>query len=464
MERPLSVMEQQAASAGAIPGAGRLGRKLREGLRSKLLRNILTVMTGTAGAQAVTMAFMPVITRLYGPEAYGVLGTFLSLALMLIPVAALTYPMALVLPRRDADARSLAKLSFCIAAGLAGLMTLALWLFGERLVTLLGIEVLAPYLLLLPLVMFSGAMLELAQQWLYRTQRFRVTASVAAVHSLLFNGMRSLAGLIQASVTVLIVTTALQQALHGLMLLGGMRWSARYPRPSSGEDDGEAPAGLRDMARRHYDFPVFRAPQMLINAFSQHLPTIVLAASFGPAPAGFFALCKQTLSMPTNLIGKSVADVYYPRLSQAIQRHESITWLLIKGVAGLALVGLVPFGLVVLAGPWLFAWVFGAEWAVAGEFARWLALAEYTIFLSRPCTVAVPALALQGRFLLFEVTSTGLRVAALLAGALWWQDALLTVQAFAAASMAIYLALVVIVLFASQRWHARVREVLAGAT
>ena len=154
-------------------------------MRSKLLRNILTVVTGTAGAQAITLAFMPVITRIYGPEAYGVLGTFLSVTMMLIPVAALTYPIAIVLPKRDGDARGLVRLALATALSLATVVALALYFFGDQLSRTLEIEIIQPYLMLIPFVMFCGAALEICQQWLFRTQRFRITASVAVGHSLL---------------------------------------------------------------------------------------------------------------------------------------------------------------------------------------------------------------------------------------------------------------------------------------
>lgn len=454
----MSAIDQPSAGRGSSLVRERLAALLHVSLRSKLLRNILTVVTGTAGAQAITLAFMPVITRIYGPEAYGVLGTFLSVTLMLIPIAALTYPIAIVLPKRDGDARELVRLSLLTALLLATLVALGLLLFGDRLAVTLEIEIIQPYLMLIPLVMFSGAALEICQQWLFRTQRFRITARVAVANSLLFNALRTVAGLVQSSALVLVCTTALQQALHAAMLGLSMLRARSHPDHHA-DEEGSRPRML-ELARRYGDFPKYRAPVMLINAVSQHLPTLVLAAYFGPAAAGFFALCKQALSMPTNLIGKSVADVYYPRITRAIHDREPVAAMLLKATTALALVGLVPFTVVAVLGPWLFSLVFGEQWHVAGEYARWLALAEYVVFISRPCVVAVPALSLQGRFLLFEVFSTSLRVLALFGGAVLIGDALATVQAFAAASIVIYLSLVVIVMIAARRWYARHRELV----
>lgn len=442
-------MSSDALRQGArLTAWQRLAWRLQEARQSRLLRNILTLAGGTAGAQAMTLAFIPLITRLYGPEAYGVLGVFMGLAMMLVPLAALTYPIAIVLPERDADARGLARLSLRIAAAIAVGLALLLLGCGDALANGLGVEAIAPYLLLLPLVMFSGAALEVAQQWLIRVQRFGLSARVAVLHSLLHNAIRLGGGLLHAVPAVLLVTTALGSTLHALMLAIGIRRSAgeRPEEPAS--------AGL-ELARRHRDFPLFRAPLMLINGLSQNLPVLVLAAFFGAAPAGFFALCKQALSMPTHLLGKAVADVYYPRLTRAIQRNEPIAGMLLKASGGLALVGLLPFALVFATGPWLFALVFGQDWALAGEYARWLALAEFSVFVSRPCTVAVPALGLQGRFLVFELFSTVLRVAALFGGALLLEGALATVVAFSLASIAIYLSLIALVAVESRRCYAR---------
>lgn len=453
----MSAIDQSSMQRGASPLRERLSALWHGSLRSKLLRNIVTVVSGTAGAQAITLAFMPVITRIYGPEAYGVLGTFLSVTMMLIPVAALTYPIAIVLPKRDGDARGLVRLALVTALVLATLVALALQLFGERLAAVADISIIQPYLMLIPFVMFCGAALEICQQWLFRTQRFRITASVAVGHSLLFNSIRTVAGLLQSSALVLVCTTALQQALHAAMLGLAMLRAKPHTDNHHGDAEQDSP-GMLELARQHSDFPKFRAPVMLINAVSQHLPTLVLAAYFGPAAAGFFALCKQALTMPTNLIGKSVADVYYPRISRAIHDREPVAAMLLKATAALGLVGLVPFTLVAVIGPWLFALVFGEQWHVAGEYARWLALAEYVIFVSRPCVVAVPALSLQGRFLLFEMFSTSLRVLSLFGGALLIGNALATVQAFAVASIVIYSSLMVIVLIASRRWYAALRR------
>src|SRR5690625_4203888 len=99
---------------------------------SRFARNVALVATGTAGAQAITMAFSPVITRLYGPEAFGLLGTFAATLAIVTPIAALTYPIAIVLPKKDDDARGIAKLSLLLALFISLVLAVGLLLVSIR--------------------------------------------------------------------------------------------------------------------------------------------------------------------------------------------------------------------------------------------------------------------------------------------------------------------------------------------
>ena len=118
--------------------------------KSKFIKNVTLVASGTAMAQAITIAFSPIITRLYGPDAFGLLGVFVSLLGMLSPVAAFAYPIAIVLPRYDSQAKSIVRLSL----GLAIVFSLIIWFLlmfdGKRLLALLDSEAILPYAALLP--------------------------------------------------------------------------------------------------------------------------------------------------------------------------------------------------------------------------------------------------------------------------------------------------------------------------
>ncbi|MBK7502678.1 MAG: oligosaccharide flippase family protein [Polaromonas sp.] len=149
------------------------------------------------------------------------------------------------------------------------------------------------------------------------------------------------------------------------------------------------------LAKKYSDFPIYRTPQIFINAVSQSLPVIMLASFFGASTAGFYTLARLAMAMPSTLIGKSVGDVFYPRINDAARSGENITRLLIKASSILAVVGFLPFTIIVIFGPWVFSQVFGSEWGVSGEYARYLSLFFYLNLINRPSVSAVPMLGLQ---------------------------------------------------------------------
>jgi O-antigen/teichoic acid export membrane protein len=415
-------------------------------IKSKFVRNVAIVATGTAGAQAITMAFTPVITRLYGPEAFGLLGTFMAILSVLTPIAALTYPIAIVLVKSDADAKSLAKLSATLALAVAAITAIVLLVAGDWIAQALSLEAIAGFLLLIPIVMLFSAFQQILAQWLIRKKQFRITARVAVIKALTINSAKVGVGWFHPVGVALIVIAMIGQGLHAALLWSGIR-SRETAHPNQDESTGT----VRELARRHRDFPLYRAPQVALNAFSQSLPVLMLASFFGPAAAGFYTLARVVVGVPSTLIGESVANVFYPRISEAAHAGENLLKLLVRATSAMAVVGVVPFGVVVAFGPWLFSVVFGNEWSLAGEYARWLALWMYFGFLNSPSVAAIATLGLQDFFLLYEVVSVAVRALAIYIGFVIFKNDVLAVALFSLSGVLLNASLVMFTLSKSKR-------------
>lgn len=416
--------------------------------RSRFVRSIAVVTSGTAGAQVITMAFAPVITRLYGPEPYGILGTFVAILAVATPIAALAYPIAVVLPRRDKEALSLLKLSAYVSLVVASLLAGGLWIGGEAAIALLGLEAVGGFIYLLPIAMLFAAWKQMARQWLIRKKAFGVVARSAVSHSGLLNSAKALAGLVHPVGAVLIVLSTLGNALHTVLMLIGIRRRTTVDRVEP--EDGQEPR-LAELAARYRDFPIYRGPQNLINAGSQNLPIIMLAAFFGPAAAGFYTLAKTVMGMPIALLGNSVQDVFYPRVTEAANSGEDVSRLIVKSTLGLLGIGILPFGIVFIFAPWFFGVVFGADWVQAGGYARWLALFFLFSLINKPSVAAVPVLGIQRGLLLYEVLSTSAKLTGFLMAVYLVGDDMLAVVAFSVIGACAYLVVILWILNSAKR-------------
>jgi len=415
--------------------------------RRPFVRNVATVATGTAAAQAITMAFAPIVARLYGPEAYGLQGIFMTVVGLLATVAALGYPTAVVLPRSDADARGIARLSLYVGLIVTAVVMLLLTFFGTEFLALLNAETIAPFLYLIPAAMIISVLTGVLSQWLIRKHAFRIIASYGVVTALLLGTARTLGGVVNPSALVLIATNVFGALLGVTLTYLGWKRIAKPPEPTGNADN--APKTLGQLAREHGDFPTLRTPQNLINAFSQNLPILLLASFFGAASAGQYTIANAVLGMPASLIAGSVMAVFYPRINEAIHNGENARALIVKATLGMAATGVLPFLAVLVAGPILFAFVFGQEWHTAGVYAQLLALWLFFQYINRPAVSAIPALRLQGGLLIYELFSTGTKVLGLWLGFIYFKSDVAAIAIFSLFGVVAYVWLILWVIYRS---------------
>lgn len=444
---------------------------LKRVLQSKFARSVFVVASGTAAAQAINVAFMPLLTRLYGPEAFGLLGTFVSLAAMIAPLVALSYPIAIVLPRHDRDATGLAWLSFKIALVMSCIAFVALVLFKDALVAGLQLHAIESFLYLLPLAMFFAGCLAIFQQWVIRKKLFKLKARVAVLQSLWLNLAKTGAGLVYPVATVLVALGAIASGLHAAMLAIGLKRkrafassvnhsaSVNHSEPVSHSDserrsntEKHSNHELLELAKAHKDFPLYRTPQVFLNSVSQSMPVLMLAAFFGPAAAGFYTLSKTVLALPITLIGGAIASVFYPHINEAVLAGRSPFKPLLKATSAIAVLGGLPFLIIGVFGPYLFQLIFGEQWEMAGEYARWLSLWYFFGFINRPSVGAIAVLRLQRFFLVYEILSVALRAAALYIGFILFADDVVAVALFAVVSALLNFLLVVTTLSYAKRF------------
>lgn len=410
------------------------------------VRNVMIMSTGTVAAQAISLLLTPIITRIYGPESYGLMGVFIAIMGVVTPIAALTFPIAIVLPKKNKEAQSLAQLSIYISIGLAIFVLLILLFFKQSIVQLFNIEEISPYLFLIPLVILCAGFFQVMEQWLIRTKEFGISAKVAFSQSLIVNGTKAGLGYLLPFASTLIILSSINEGIRGIMMFV---LSKRTGKQLPFHFDKRV--SFKQLAKKYKDFPLFRAPQVLLNAFSDNMPVLLLTIFFGPASAGFYTLCRSVLKVPSNLIGKSIGDVFYPRISEAKNNGENLTKLIKKAILILGGVGIIPFGIIVAFGPWLFSFIFGSGWEVAGEYARWISLWMFFNFTYQPCIRALPVLSAQGFHLMFTFLTLIVQTSNIIIGYFIFSSDLVIIALFGSTGAILCIVLIFITLRISKK-------------
>ena len=82
---------------------------------SPFLRHVLTLVSGTATAQAIVFGMTMILTRIFSDADLGQLTRYTSVVSIITAVAALRYDMTIMLPKKDAWALACARLGMvCI--------------------------------------------------------------------------------------------------------------------------------------------------------------------------------------------------------------------------------------------------------------------------------------------------------------------------------------------------------------
>lgn len=326
-------------------------------------------------------------------------------------VAAMSYPLAIVLPKSEADAINLIHLS--VRLGILVSLGVALILCGTQVEALFGVQAISYLLYLLPVYMLVAVVHTVASQWLVRQRNFPLLAKVSVWQALATGMIKIAFGFLHPTASILVIANVLGAALGAaLMVRGAKDWFVCGSRRLRFQYSGR---GTRAIGKQYIDFALLRTPQALLNAISQSLPVIVLSAFVGADAAGFYAIAIGAVALPVNLVGQSVAHVFYPKMADMVNANENPVSALVRATAFLGLSAFLPFVGLIYAAPPLFATIFGSEWQSAGVYAQWLAVLLFMQLVSRPAVSAIPALRLQGGLLLYEMLSTGAKFAALVA-------------------------------------------------
>lgn len=391
--------------------------------RNSFVKNVTVVASGTVIAQAIAMLSTPIIARLYGPENIGILGVFVAMTGIVAKVSGLTYPVAIVLPKEEKDAKLLVQSSIFLSIIMAVLTAVILLFFSYPIAKIFNLDAITNYLYFIPLIIIFSTLLQVSEQWLIRIEKFKLTAKAVVYKSLIVNISKIGVGFFHPVAFVLILITSLGYLLHAWLIVNNLKLKVRKNTLKLKNNVSE----MLTLLKYYKDFPLYRAPQELVNGISSSMPVLLLASFFGPAYAGFYSISRTILKVPTELLSKSIGDVFYPRITQAANRGERISNLLLKSTVALTLVGLIPFGVAIALGPWLFGLILGEDWVQAGEYARWLSLWLFFGFVNRPSTKSIPVLRLQGWFLFYEILTTAFRAGALFVGFLIYNDDLIAI-------------------------------------
>ncbi len=378
--------------------------------KNRFVQDTLTLMTGSSLAQLLTIGVSPILTRIYTPEDLSVFSLFVAIISTLGVIANWKYEWAILLPKKEADAVNILALSTIIAIGMSSVSLIIVALYRQSIANLLNSPELALWLWGVPICLLSTGLYQPMNYWLTRQKRFKQLAITGISRSLVITSSQlSLGFLAKVNVAGVLIGWITGQLFASAILIVYV-WRnfcnliKQLVKLTS----------ILEQFTKYRRFPLYESWASLFNLLSGNLPYFLLSIWFSTSTVGHFGLVYRVISLPTTMIGASVSQIFFQRVSQAVanEEYDDVHKLMIQTRNRLFSLGFIPFLILMLSGPTIFAFVFGEVWYEAGIYASILApyiLLDYSI---SPVTWVLEilekqdiALVLQFVFFLFTLIS-----------------------------------------------------------
>ena len=380
------------------------------------VRSVAGLARGTVIAQIALLATIPISSRLYDANAFGVFGIFSTASAALALAASGRFEQGIVPATNDRTATGL----FHLSLGIICLVAIAVGAVLEP--VLRAVRAVAPAaampagLYWLPLGIGAQAVGQVLLQWATRKHNDLAIMRYYAERTIVMGGAQIAFGIIGTPLNGLILGQIVGFSFAALRL--GQR--LRDPGPSGAPGPALTPraacARALGVARLHVDFPRYGLPRTMLEAAAAiALPTLI-SALYGAAAMGAYWMALRILALPGSVLGDPILRVFYRKASELRLSGTRIMPVVFRAFLGMCLLT-VPFAvlLVVGSGP-LFRIFLGPSWNEAALFVKILSVGWIATFSAPLIPLVMILLGLQKQHFLFEIALRVFEASAVVAG------------------------------------------------
>ncbi len=386
-------------------------------LSSPLIKNTLFLTVATISAQLISVAVSPILSRLYSPEDFGVLGRLVAFTSIFVGISTLKYNMAVVLSKSSKETKHLINWSefFIIISSILAVPIYAIIYPTSDIYILISVF----------LIIFLNSNLYLFSSIYTRYKKFKKLSYAKVINRLSSAVFQILFGFILKNFFGLIIGL-----IVGLITFFGYcsRKVSTFSFIKIFKFNKYAFKEAQPILKKHYRFPLFTTPQVLLNTLSQNTPILMMDFFFGNSVIGFYWFAYRILQIPIVAISNSVRQTFFQKSSR-IDSNKDLLSFLIKSTGVLIILGFPFLVIGFFTLPSLFEFIFGSEWVVAGEYAKWLLPWIFLLFINAPSISLITVINLQKSVLIFDACLLVMRIIAVYIGGTYYNP-IITIKMF----------------------------------
>lgn len=367
------------------------------------LKAVSVLVGGTAFAQLIGFLCLPILTRLYTPEDYSVLGVYVAIVAILAVVSCLRFDIAIPIPENENDGKALLLLSFLSNIIFSIILYVVLFISYPYIQNYKIIDQLSYWIWLIPFGVFVSGFYSALQFWATRHKRFKDIAKTRMTQAISGN-TASLAGGVFAV------------GFGGLILGQLLNFSGGFFKLAISAKKDLAivkSSPLKTTFAKYSNFPKYSTFEALANIGAIQLPLLLLASYLIGPTVGYLMLAMKVLGVPMGLIGSAFSQVYLANANNHLASNTLYSYT--KAVIfKIFKITVVPFILLALISPYVFGYIFGEKWSDVGLYILAMLPWYFMQILSSPVSMSLHVIGKQKIALYLQILGFILRVLGLL--------------------------------------------------
>ena len=380
--------------------------------RSEFTKNVVTLTSGTAIAQAIPVLLSPILSRIFSPEDFGILALFMSVAAVLSVIATGRYELAIMIPENKKDAYNVLALSLIITFITAIIALVLVILFRKPAIIFFEEPAIGPWLFLIPVVVLFAGIFQSFNYWSTRQKTFKLNAASRVSQSTANVTISLGLGFVKTGPAGLIAGYIVGQIVAGLILfINFFNNIKEFLNLISVK-------GIKTNAKKYRNFLMINTPHAFVDSLQDNGIVYLIMYFFSKHVLGSYSFAFRVLKAPVSLIGGALFQVFYQEASVAASKGENLRPKIMKIYKTLFFTGFPVFLILFLFTPDIFAFVFGENYRESGEIARIITPWLFLNFLASPVSCVTLVMNKQKVAFYFTITDISFKVLAITIGGL----------------------------------------------
>ena len=357
--------------------------------------NVGTLFTGSTISQLILFLTLPLLTRLFDENYFGVYVLFTTSVLVLKTIMSLSLELTILLPKKNEDAFNLFFLNIIVSVLLSLISYLFLFVFELQISTTLGLEGLGFFIYLIPLSSMLICFKTALEYWNNRLDTFKNISFGAFGKSIAVSSSQISIGYSSFKSIGLISGQIIGQLLHLILILKLSYNSFKGSFKKLSIDR------IFSLLKQYRRIPLFNTLMSFLNTLSNELPVVLISNFFGLGSVGIYGLSLKISNAFSGLIGSSVGQVFFNEASKLYNAKGNLYHLLKTTYRRMFLVGLLLFTILFVAS-FYFQVLLGNDWSDVGRYTRVLIPWLFIAFLNFPVSSLITILSKQKLFLIYD--------------------------------------------------------------